>query len=82
MSGSLQWLTNFGFMIGERHFICDNIQEVQEKYEQINQERPNLSVEIDGMVIKVDDLKQQQQLGFFKSNFTPSNRLCLLQLRH
>lgn len=64
MSGSLQWLTNFGFAIGERHFICDNIQEVQEKYEQINQERPNLSVEIDGMVIKVDDLKQQQQLGF------------------
>lgn len=64
MSGSLQWLTNFGFAIGERHFICDNIQEVQEKYEQINQERPNLFVEIDGMVIKVDDLKQQQQLGF------------------
>ena len=64
MSGSLQWLTNFGFAIGERHFICDNIQEVQEKYEQISQERPNLSVEIDGMVIKVDDLKQQQQLGF------------------
>ena len=64
MSASLEWLTNFGFAIGERHFVCDSIQEVQEKYEQINQERPNLSVEIDGMVIKVDDLKQQQQLGF------------------
>ncbi len=64
MSGSLDWLTNFGFAIGERHFICDSIQDVQAKYEQINQERPNLSVEIDGMVIKVDDLKQQQQLGF------------------
>lgn len=64
MSASLEWLTNFGFAVGERHFVCDSIQEVQEKYEQINQERPNLSVEIDGMVIKVDDLKQQQQLGF------------------
>ena len=64
MSASLEWLKNFGFAIGERHFVCDSIQEVQEKYEQINQERPNLSVEIDGMVIKVDDLKQQQQLGF------------------
>ena len=64
MSASLEWLTNFGFAIGESHFVCDSIQEVQEKYEQINQERPNLSVEIDGMVIKVDDLKQQQQLGF------------------
>lgn len=64
MSKSLQWLTNFGFAVGERHFVCDSIQEVQEKYEQINAERPNLSVEIDGMVVKVDDLKQQQQLGF------------------
>lgn len=64
ISESLQWLTNFGFAVGERHFVCDSIQEVQEKYEQINAERPNLSVEIDGMVVKVDDLKQQQQLGF------------------
>ena len=64
MSASLQWLTNFGIAVGERHFVCDSIQEVQEKYEQINAERPNLSVEIDGMVVKVDDLKQQQQLGF------------------
>lgn len=64
MSESLQWLTNFGFAVGERHFVCDSIQEVQEKYEQINAERPNLNVEIDGMVVKVDDLKQQQQLGF------------------
>ena len=64
MSASLEWLSNFGFAVGERHFVCDSIQDVQEKYEQINQERPDLLVEIDGMVIKVDDLKQQQQLGF------------------
>lgn len=64
MSESLEWLNAFGFAIGERHFLCDSIQEVQEKYELINQERPDLSVEIDGMVIKVDDLRQQKQLGF------------------
>jgi DNA ligase (NAD+) len=64
MSASLEWLTQFGFAVGERHFICDSIQDVQAAYEQINAERPNLSVEIDGMVIKVNDLKQQQTLGF------------------
>lgn len=64
MSASLEWLTQFGFAVGEQHFVCDSIQEVQTAYEKINAERPNLSVEIDGMVIKVDDLKQQQQLGF------------------
>ena len=64
MSDSLAWLEQFGFEIGERHFVCKSIQEVQAVYEQINLERPNLSVEIDGMVVKVNDLKQQQQLGF------------------
>ncbi|MDH1517945.1 NAD-dependent DNA ligase LigA [Acinetobacter johnsonii] len=64
MSESLEWLQQFGFAVGERHFVCDSIQEVQSVYEQINAERPQLSVEIDGMVIKVNSLKQQQQLGF------------------
>ncbi len=64
MSASLDWLTQFGFAVGERHFVCESIQDVQKAYEQINQERPDLTVEIDGMVIKVNDLNQQQKLGF------------------
>lgn len=64
MSASLEWLNKLGFAVGERHFVCDSIEAVQAAYEQINQERPQLDVEIDGMVIKVNDLKQQQTLGF------------------
>ncbi|UUM27484.1 NAD-dependent DNA ligase LigA [Acinetobacter colistiniresistens] len=64
MHDSLHWLTKFGFEIAERQFLCASIEEVQQRYEQIQQERPELKVEIDGMVIKVDSLKQQQQLGF------------------
>ncbi|MDV7511302.1 NAD-dependent DNA ligase LigA [Acinetobacter baumannii] len=64
MHDSLQWLTELGFQIAERQYLCNSIKEVQQRYEQIQQERPNLQVEIDGMVVKVDDLKQQQQLGF------------------
>ena len=64
MSASLNWLQQWGFAVGERHFVCDSIEAVQAAYEQINRERPELLVEIDGMVIKVNDLKQQQQLGF------------------
>ncbi|MDH2568957.1 NAD-dependent DNA ligase LigA [Acinetobacter baumannii] len=64
MHDSLQWLTELGFQIAERQYLCNSIQEVQQRYEQIQQERPDLQVEIDGMVVKVDDLKQQQQLGF------------------
>ncbi|PJG67371.1 NAD-dependent DNA ligase LigA [Acinetobacter seifertii] len=64
MHDSLQWLTELGFQIAERQYLCNSIQEVQQRYEQIQKERPSLKVEIDGMVVKVDDLKQQQQLGF------------------
>ncbi|NEU33955.1 NAD-dependent DNA ligase LigA, partial [bacterium LRH843] len=46
MSESLEWLQQFGFAVGECHFVCDSIQEVQAVYEQINAERPQLSVEI------------------------------------
>ncbi|RYZ94309.1 MAG: NAD-dependent DNA ligase LigA, partial [Moraxellaceae bacterium] len=63
-SASMQWLTELGFEIGEQHFIADSVQQVQQAYQQIQQQRADLSVEIDGMVIKVDDLNQQKQLGF------------------
>lgn len=63
-SEQLQWLTGFGFAIAERQFVVDSIEAVQEKYQQILAERPNLSVEIDGMVVKVNSMRQQQQLGF------------------
>lgn len=64
ISASLDWLNQLGFAIGEQHFVCQSIEEVQQRYEEIQQLRPSLKVEIDGMVIKVDELKQQQQLGF------------------
>src|SRR5690606_15731533 len=64
MSASLEWLSQFGFATGEQHFICQSIEEVQAVYERMIQQRADLSVEIDGLVIKVNDLKQQQQLGF------------------
>lgn len=64
MNDSLHWLRSLGFDIAERQFLCANIEQVQQCYEQIQQERANLNVEIDGMVVKVDNLAQQKQLGF------------------
>lgn len=64
MSGSLHWLKNFGFEIAERQWLVNSIDEVEECYQQIMTIRPDLLVEIDGMVVKVDSLKQQKQLGF------------------
>ncbi|WP_410211866.1 NAD-dependent DNA ligase LigA [Aquirhabdus sp.] len=63
-SESLYWLKSLGFTISERLEVVDSIAEVQTVYDQINLGRDALAVEIDGMVIKVDSLRQQQQLGF------------------
>lgn len=64
MSASLDWLNQLGFAIGELHYVCDSIEQVQQRYIEVQEQRPDLNIEIDGMVVKVDDLKQQQQLGF------------------
>lgn len=44
--------------------ICHNIDDILAFYEYMAKKRPNLPYEIDGMVIKVNSLAQQQQLGF------------------
>lgn len=63
-SEQLHWLTRFGFAIAERQLVVESIDAVQEVYQRILAERPQLTVEIDGMVVKVNSLRQQQQLGF------------------
>ncbi|MDK4673218.1 NAD-dependent DNA ligase LigA, partial [Kingella kingae] len=61
----LLWLQELGFSLptGNWH-ICANIAEVLQQYEQLDEKRPNLPYEIDGMVIKVNSLIEQEKLGF------------------
>ncbi|OFX44235.1 MAG: DNA ligase (NAD(+)) LigA [Bacteroidetes bacterium GWA2_30_7] len=55
---------DWGFQIPEHITRCANIEKVLEFIEYWTNERKNLPFEIDGIVIKVDSLKQQKQLGF------------------
>lgn len=59
----LQWLTDIGFTVSENR-VVQTADEAFAFYQGIIDERPNLPFEIDGMVIKVNDLNLQQQLGF------------------
>lgn len=43
---------------------CNTVEEVMEYVDYWTKERPNLDYEIDGIVIKVDDLQQQEELGY------------------
>lgn len=60
----LQQAKTWGFKISENAKLCKNIQEVQDFINFWDEKRKNLNFDIDGIVIKVNSLKQQQLLGY------------------
>lgn len=63
-SGRLERINDMGLKTNPEWKRCSTIDEVIEYIEYWSEERPNLDYEIDGIVIKVDDLNQQEKLGF------------------
>lgn len=67
-SERLEYLTSLGFKINPTWKKCSTIDEVIAYVEEWTVKRPHLDYEIDGIVIKVDSLEQQEQLGFTARN--------------
>ncbi|TWP29538.1 NAD-dependent DNA ligase LigA [Apibacter muscae] len=61
---SLQYAKNLGFKIGNFAKLCKNLDEVFQFIDYWNTERFNLPFEIDGIVIKVNSLSEQEELGY------------------
>lgn len=61
---SLQAVRNWGFPVSESSKLCNSIDDVIEFVHYWDKERHNLSFEIDGIVIKVNDYNYQEELGF------------------
>lgn len=61
-SAALAWLKEIGFTVSEVK-VANSVDQVQSYYESVIETRSSLPFEIDGMVIKVDDLQLQSQLG-------------------
>jgi len=59
----LQTLPRWGFKVNPKIELCQNIKEVIEYYHQMEKIREELDYEIDGVVIKVNDLALQEKLG-------------------
>ena len=62
-SAALAWLGDIGFSVSAVR-VVKNPREAQAYYESMIETRSKLPFEIDGMVIKVNNLALQQQLGF------------------
>ncbi|MBQ2440717.1 MAG: NAD-dependent DNA ligase LigA, partial [Paludibacteraceae bacterium] len=64
----LQWLRDLGFKTGENIRLCHSLQEVMDFIAFWDTERKNLPIATDGIVLKVNNLQLQQQLGFTAKN--------------
>jgi len=60
----LQAARNWGFKVPPEAQICTSIDEVMAYIDHWDQRRHSLPYETDGVVIKVNDLQQQEELGF------------------
>ncbi|ETE24526.1 DNA ligase LigA [Streptococcus pneumoniae 1719] len=60
----LKYLEQLGFVVNPKRILAENIDEIWNFIQEVGQERENLPYNIDGVVIKVNDLASQEELGF------------------
>ncbi|HHA7446977.1 TPA: NAD-dependent DNA ligase LigA [Streptococcus pneumoniae] len=60
----LKYLEQLGFVVNPKRILAENIDEIWNFIQEVGQERENLPYDIDGVVIKVNDLESQEELGF------------------
>ncbi len=61
---ALIFMEELGFRVNPKRKICSDIGEVLEFINEMTSIRDSLPYDIDGVVIKVDDIKMQENLGF------------------
>jgi len=61
---ALELLQEFGFRVNPHRQLCDGLQSVQEYYQYWDSRRQSLPYLTDGVVVKLNDLALQAQLGF------------------
>ena len=60
----LEHLEQLGFIVNPRRILAHSMDEVWDFIQEVGRERDQLPYDIDGVVIKVNDLAGQEQLGF------------------
>lgn len=61
---AIEYMRKLGFKINPNNRLVKNINEVLEFIEEKAKQRPTLPYDIDGIVIKVNSIEQQQKLGY------------------
>ena len=62
-SDFLRQINEWGFETNPNNFLAKSLQEIEVQYKKIEKIRSNLDYDIDGLVVKIDDLSLQSRLG-------------------
>ena len=60
----LKHLEQLGFVVNPKRILAETMDEIWNFIQEVGQKRDNLPYDIDGVVIKVNDLAGQEELGF------------------
>ena len=63
-SDSLDFIESLGFRTNKERRLCDGIEKVLKYIDEYHEKRPNLDYDIDGVVIKVNDLTTYDAIGY------------------
>ncbi|MFQ1047242.1 NAD-dependent DNA ligase LigA [Avibacterium paragallinarum] len=60
----LQWLKSLGIPVNKEIELCNGVENVLKFYHTMAEKRPHLGYDIDGTVLKINDIALQDRLGF------------------
>ncbi|WP_181646856.1 NAD-dependent DNA ligase LigA [Helicobacter sp. 16-1353] len=64
----LNLIKSFGFIDTKLSRLCNNINEIEEFYQELVNIRHSYEIMLDGMVIRLDDIPKQNELGYTNKN--------------
>ena len=64
----LKLLKNWGFKVSQHNKVFTNIKDIMKNYIELENKRPEIEYDVDGIVYKINDLNFQKRLGYVSNS--------------
>ncbi len=64
LSTRMEWIYGLGFRQPPLHRVCEGFEAIEAIYEEMKTQRDDFAMMLDGMVIKVDQIEAQEEMGY------------------
>ena len=68
LSKRMEYIYELGFKAPPLHRTCEGFAEIEAIYEEMQEQRDDFAMMLDGMVIKVDQIEAQEEMGYTVKN--------------